>query len=243
MSADAGNFTTIIAGGLGQLVSGLGNIIQNFVMVGSVGFEAFRKLGQGILAHYAGSFAIKAIDNIAEGISNLAKASAAAAQAALGNPMAAAAAVLFKKAAMENFASAAKYGLGAVGFAAAGVAIGGGGGKADGGAGRSFNAAGTEQEPREKKFNYGSDGTRPASDDLVQGSRGIFARMEAAMRETAATNRELRAEISTLRTQPAGVVVREGASDARGAISVAVLEHQNENQAFTNEFLRNARAG
>jgi hypothetical protein len=240
MSEDAGNFLSIALEGFRELTAGIGDLVTNWVLLGEVGPNALRKLLASIIAHYAASWIIKAIDLTAEGFSNLAKASAAA---AAGDFRAAA---LYKTAAVQDFISAAKYGAGGAIAAVIGRQVAGNS-FASGGSGEGAGSGGgDDNQPNNRQFNYGGNNlATPASGDLSDGSRGgigpmiagLIERVEQAQKQNAVINAKLDSTLSRIQSLPAGDVVALGASDARGAVAAAVLEHSSENYEVARTLL------
>jgi hypothetical protein len=241
MSEDTGNFLSIALDGFRQLVAGVGSLVTQWVLMGEVGPAALRKLLASIIAHYAGSWIIKAIDLTAEGFSYIAKASAAAAS---GNLVAAA---LYKTAATNAFISAAKYGAAGAAAAVVGRAVAGNSGR-EGSQGAASGALGQrESEPRNATFKYGDNSlATPASTELSGGSRGggignmimrLVERVEAAQKQNAAVNARLDSTLSRLSSLPAGQVVAMGAADAQRELGAVVLKESAENYELPKTLL------
>lgn len=244
-SASAGNFISVLLDGIDQINVGLGDMLANWILTGDAGSGALRKLLASTIAYYAKTFLIKAFDNVAEGFSNLAKASAAAAS---GNIPAS---ILYQKAATENFISAAKYGLAAAGAAAVGRLAAGDSFKQKDTASRAVNG-GADAEPRNRTFN--SDGVVESSSQAARdGSAGrggffggVIARIEGLQRQTLDLQRQQQLQnaqmaqtLTRFGTSRPGDVVTMGAPDAQQAIGVAVIDHSNSNADFNESMSRN----
>lgn len=243
-SAQAGNFISILLDGIDQINLGLADMLGDWILLGETGSAAFRKLIASTLAYYAKTFLIKALDNIGEAFSNLAKASAAAAS---GNFFSAA---LYKAAALHNFASAAKYGIASAAMAVAGHFAAGDSFKQKDTASRAIT--GGEPSPRNTTFNLGGQGPIETSLRAAQeGSGGglvgqLVARVEQFQQQNLEVQRQQQlhnaqvAEVLTrMKTARAGDVVTMGASDARQAIGVAVIDHSNASGDFNETLQRN----
>lgn len=241
-SASAGNFVSILLDGIDQIVVGLGDMLQDWILVGDVGSQALRKLLASTLAYYAKTFLIKALDNIGEGFSNLAKASAAA---ATGNFLSAAA---FKHAAVQNFIAAAKYGIASAATAVAGRLAAGDSFKQKDTASRAVG--GGDAEPRNAAFNAGQAPVESSLRAIRDGSGGILdqiaTRIEALQQQNIEIqkrqhlqNAQIVEVLTKLNTARPGDVVTMGAGDAREAIGVAVLDHSNASGDFNETLQRN----
>lgn len=239
-SAAAGNFTSILLDGISQINDGLADMLQDWILVGDVGSGALRKLLASTLAYYSRTFLIKALDNIGEGFSNLAKASAAA---AAGNLLSAA---LYKHAAVQNFLSAAKYGIASAATAVAGRFAAGDSFRQKDTASRAVNG-GEDPEPRNRTINYGGQGPVESSSQAArEGSGGLLSRREAndralvqALNNHTTATLELKAELARLKTQPKGVVVADGLNENPAAAGNAVLVHSDSDGEFNERFQRN----
>lgn len=239
-SASVGNFTSILLEGIDSINAGLADMLQNWILTGETGSGALRKLLASTLAYYARTFLIKALDNVGEGFSNLAKASAAA---AAGNFFAAAA---YKHAAVQNFLSAAKYGIASAATAVAGRFAAGDSFKQKETASRAVNG-GEDPDARNRTFNFGGQGPVESSSRAAQeGSGGLLSRREAndralvdALNNHTAATLQLKAEISRLKTQPKGVVVADGLDENPAAAGRAVLVHSNSDGNFNENLTRN----
>jgi hypothetical protein len=224
------------------VAQGFGSMIQAFLSGGDLSGRAFLKMAKSVIAGIAAQSIVKGIYETAEGF------------AALAKPWTAWQAPFHFTAAKWFFA---------VGGVAAGLALaipGGGKGGAEGsgaqgnGQGAGNFAAG---EGRERRYLYNGDEVDAASGDGGAGGRRggtVFDRMAEIVREFRETARQERALIvaaverntralSTFETaSPEDVVVRgAGGYSARAVIGKAIIEHQDENQGFTNAFLINAR--
>lgn len=240
-SAQAGNFISILLDGVDQITAGLGDMLQNWVLLGETGSAAFRKLLASTLAYYAKTFLIKALDNVAEGFSNLAKAAAAA---AAFNPVSAA---LYKAAAVQNFISAAKYGIASAGTAVAGRLAAGDSFKQDT-ARRAVNG-GEDAEPRNANFNLGGPGVESASRAAREGSGGILGPLVARIEQLQQQNLDLQRQqqlqnaqvaqaLTKLGTARPGDVVTVGAQERPDSIAVAVIQQAGSNGDFKENLQR-----
>lgn len=244
-SAQAGNFISTLLNGIDQIIAGLADMLGNWILVGEIGSGALRKLLASTLAYYAKTFLIKALDNIGEGFSNLAKAAAAAAS---GNF---ASAALFKAAAAQNFISAAKYGIASAATAIAGrFAAGDAFRQNTDTAGRAISG-GSEPSLRNATFNSGGQAPIESSSRAAQeGSGGVLGqlvtRIEALQQQTLELQRQQQLQsgqiaetLTKMKTARPGDVVTMGASDARQAIGVAVIDHSNASGDFNEALQRN----
>lgn len=240
-SAQAGNFISVLLNGIDQINAGLGDMLANWILTGDVGSQALRKLLASTLAYYSRTFLIKALDNIGEGFSNLAKASAAAAS---GNF---ASAALFKAAAVQNFLSATKYGLASAATAVAGRFAAPDSKQKDT-AGRAISGGrGADPEPRNQQFNLGGQGPVESSSRAArEGSGGPVA--DALNRQTDALNLhtaatlQLNATISRWETRPEGVVFANGAEQRPDAVGVAFMRNSQANHDL-NEYMQRIASG
>ena len=242
-SASAGNFISILLDGIDQINQGLADMLENWILTGETGSAALRKLLASTLAYYAKTFLIKALDNIGEGFSNLAKASAAA---AAGNFVSAA---LYHDAAIKNFASAAKYGIASAATAIAGRLVAGDTFKQKETASRA--TTGGEVQPNNRTFNFGGQTPVESSSRAAQeGSGGVLGAMVARIEDLQKQNVELQRQqqlqtaqitqaLTKLNTARPGDVVTMGATDAREAIGVAVIDHSNSSGDFNERLQRN----
>ncbi len=241
-SASAGNFISILLDGIDQIVVGLGDMLQDWVLLGETGSAALRKLLASTLAYYAKTFLIKALDNVAEGISNLAKAFAAAA----GGNFASAAA--FKAAAVQNFLAAAKYGLAAAGAAVAGRFAAGDSFRQD--TARSAVRGGQEAQPQNREFQFGGTAIEPSSVAAREGSaaarttvialmEGLADEVKNAIQQNAAFAAKLDGTLSRIGSMPAGDVLVQGAAERPDAVAVAVIEQQKADNGFSREMATN----
>ncbi len=252
-SAQAGTFTSILLDGIDQINAGLGDMLQNWVLIGDFGSQALRKLLASTLAYYAKTFLIKALDNIGEGFSNLAKASAAA---AAGDYRAA---VLYSHAASQNFISAAKYGIAAAATAIAGRAVAGDSFKQKETARRAVGGD-EDRQPNNRNFTYGGSYVEPSSVDAAGGSTGsrkgfggmidrLVARAEEserqqleAQRRQQLFNAQVAQTLSRVSTARPGDVVTMGAAERPDAIGAAVVSHSQSSGDF-NEYLQGVSSG
>lgn len=238
-SAHAGNFISILLDGIDQIIAGLGDMLQNWVLLGETGSAAFRKLIASTLAYYAKTFLIKALDNVAEGFSNLAKAAAAAAG---GNLVSAA---LYKAAAVQNFISAAKYGLAAAGTAIAGRFAAGDSFKQD----TARRAVGGDLEPRNRTFS--GQGVESSSTAAREGSGGgIFQQLIARVEQLQQQNLDMQRQQMLVQGQTAQALTRIqsmrhgdalaiGTAENPAAVGRAVIDHSNSDGEFNEQMQRN----
>jgi hypothetical protein len=239
-SAQAGNFISILLEGVDGINSGLADMLSNWVLVGETGSAAFRKLLASTLAYYARTFLIKALDNVGEGFSNLAKASAAAAAGNIPSS------ILYHDAAIKNFISAAKYGLAAAGAALAGRVAAGDSFKQKETANRAVNG-GQDAEARNRTFNFGGQGPVESSSRAARdGSSGVFERLEALQQQ----NLEMQRQQMLLQGQTTQVLARIqamrhgdalaiGAEENPAAVGRAVINHSNSDGDFNESLQRN----
>jgi hypothetical protein len=243
-SAQAGNFVSILLDGIDQINAGLADMLENWILTGDTGSAALRKLLASTLAYYAKTFLIKALDNVGEGFSNLAKASAAAAAGNIPSS------ILYHEAAIKNFISAAKYGLASAGTAIAGRLAAGDAFKQKDTASRAVN--GGQTQPTNRTFNLGGQGpVESSSQSAREGSGGtiwerLVARVETLQqqnldlqRQQQLHNAQVNETLARMRTARAGDVVTMGAADARQAIGVAVIDHSNSSGDFNESLQRN----
>lgn len=246
-SAQAGNFVSILLDGIDQINAGLADMLENWILTGDTGSAALRKLLASTLAYYSKTFLIKALDNIGEGFSNLAKASAAAAAGNIPSS------ILYHDAAIKNFLSAAKYGLASAGTAIAGRLAAGDAFKQKDTASRAVN--GGQAEPNNRTFNLGGQGPVESSSQAArEGSGGPLVQMLNEMRayqkqqsdinrQQQLHNAQVAQALTKLGTARPGDVVTIGASDARQAIGVAVIDHSNSSGDFNESLQRNLGFG
>lgn len=71
LSAGAGNFRSIAGGAISTFTQGLGSMIQAFILSGTTGPAALKKLTAAVLAQIAAQAAVKAIYELAEGFATL----------------------------------------------------------------------------------------------------------------------------------------------------------------------------
>ena len=72
VSKNAGNMRSILGGAFQALGQGIGQVVQNFVLLGNLGPQSIRKMTAQILAGVAAQAAVKAIFELAEGLAALA---------------------------------------------------------------------------------------------------------------------------------------------------------------------------
>lgn len=161
--------------------------------------------------------------------------------------------------AFGNFAGAAKHAAAAAAFTAAAAATGFAGRALAKSAGL-YKPGGTtalaavnggEPPARNAAFNYGGQGPVETSSQAVrEGSGGIFgrlaARIEAFQQQSLEVQRQQQLHnalvaqaLTRLGTARPGDVVTAGASDARQAIGVAVIDHSNASGDFNEAMQRN----
>jgi hypothetical protein len=243
-SAQAGNFISILLDGVDQINAGLADMLEEWILIGDVGTNALRKLLASTLAYYAKSFLIKALDNIGEGFSNLAKASAAAAAGNIPSS------ILYHDAAIKNFVSAAKYGIASAATAVAGRFAAGDSFKQKDTARRAVNGGG-EAEPRNQTFNFGGGGPVESSSQAARdGSGGILGRLVGRIESLQQQNLELQRQqqlqnaqvaqaLTKFNTASPGDVVTMGAQQRPDSIGVAVIDHSNSSGDFNEKLQRN----
>lgn len=241
-SASAGNFVSILLDGVDAINAGLADMLQNWVLTGEAGSGALRKLLASTLTYYAKTFLIKALDNVGEGFSNLAKASAAAAAGNIPSS------ILYHDAAIKNFLSAAKYGLAAAGAAVAGRVAAGDSFKQKDTASRAING-GTDAEPRNRAFN-GQLPVESSSQAAREGSGGffgrVFERIEEVQQQTLAVQRQqmlLQGQtaqaLTRIQSMPHGQALAIGAAENPAAVGQAVVNHSNSSGDFNETLQRN----
>lgn len=244
-SFQAGNFISILLDGIDQINAGLADMLGNWILTGETGSAALRKLLASTIAYYAKTFLIKALDNVGEGFSNLAKASAAAAS---GNVFSAG---LYHDAAVKNFLSAAKYGIASAATAIGGRFAAGDSFKQRDTAGRAING-GADAEPRNATFNFGGQGLVETSSQAARDGSGggVFGRLTTRIEQLQQQNLEIQRQqqlhnaqvaqvLAKFNTARPGDVVTAGASDARQAIGIAVLDHSSSSGDFNEQLQRN----
>jgi len=195
MGDAAGNMTTMVTGAIQGVVQGLGGMIEAWVLTGTVGSNALRKLAAATLASFAAQSLVKAAFLVAEGFGYAAKASAAAAAGNIPS------ALLYSAAKVQAWKAAALYGLVGGAAAVAGRAI----------AGDAFSQGGTNS-------GGASDPQRDTSreDRFTRDSReqNFFRRVEATMRETRDALRENTQAVSRINAVPADSILGMTSADA-----------------------------
>jgi hypothetical protein len=189
------------------------DLLRTFILTGKGGGAAFKALAAGIIASLAVEATVRAIMEVAYGLSDLAKAAAAA-----SNPFTAAMAPGFAAAAALHFHSAAVFGLVGAGAAAVGIGIGAagglGGGASQAAGGGGFGGTATEKEPSPVNISIG--GQHPATTLAI-----------------AITN--LHNKISSMSP---GDVVTVAADQKPEAFATGTLEAGRRSGAFTREFMQ-----
>lgn len=182
MGDAAGNAASMISGAVGSMAQGLGGMVEQWAMMGTIGPNAWRKLTASVLASLAAQSIVKAAFALAEGVGYKAKAAAAFAAGNVFSGLA------YEAAAKQSFKSALLYGP-----VGGGAAIG-----ARGIAGDAFASG-------------GAGGGSAASAGSTQGrdtSRDTFTR-DTRTAEGAVLNR-LAAAVERLEGIPAEQIVRQG---------------------------------
>lgn len=160
--------------------------------------------------------------------------------------------------AFGNFAGAAKHAAATAAFAAAAAATGFGARSLAKSAGlfkanqttASAAANGGDPAPRNATFNSGRPPVESASRAAQEGSGGIFGRLAGRIEALQQQNLDLQRQqqlhnaqvaqaLTKLGTARPGDVVTVGASDARQAIAVAVIDHSNSSGDFNEALQRN----
>lgn len=243
LSADAGNFGTMLTDVFSQLGNAVGSVVKNFVLFGTAGMS-FKKFAAEVIASIAQMAVVKAVWEGAE----------AAAMFALawftGNPK-------FLKSAHEHLWAAGAY------AAVAGAAIGIGRGVAGksfaqaGGGGTAASALGEGEGPRNKEFQFGV-GSTPASEDAGGRAQGrglvggplaeVLNRIDTHMDEQRKINAMQQAftarvtsHIESLGVTSHEQIVTIGATGAREAIATAVLDHSGSDDGWNDGIARNLR--
>jgi hypothetical protein len=152
--------------------------------------------------------------------------------------------------AAKHAAAAAAFGALALAAGLAGRALSKSAGLFDRGrnAGTASTAVSGSSEPRNREFQYGGQGpVESASRAAQEGSGGnIFQRLEALQQQNLEMqkqqqiqNAQLADTLTRIKTARPGDVVTMGASDARQAIGVAVIDHSNSDADFNEKMQRN----
>lgn len=151
-----------------QMAEGVGSLVENWVLMGTTGPAALRKLTASILANLAKQATIEAIMELARGFANLAKAAAAAPT----NPVAAAA---YAAAADANFTAAAVFGTIAGVAAVSGRAIAG-----NAFAEQSATKSAADAKAKNDEIKHTDEGRRQFVEHIhrvvVTGEKGFVAR-------------------------------------------------------------------
>lgn len=184
-----------------SLAQGVGSLIEQWVLYGSEGENSLRKMTAAILASLAAEAAVQALMELARGF------------AALANPFTAWKAPLHFKAAAIFGAVAGVAGL--AGRAVAGNSFNQSGSSASQSSSRS---SGTEISRRE--FSSTVQSTPDSGNDSAR-NREFIGHQGALVQVI----RELREELSTLKTKPDGVIVKEGLRQNKGLVS-ATLDNE-----------------
>jgi hypothetical protein len=241
VSDAAGNMRSILGGAFSQISSGLGSMLSAFILTGSAGPAAFKKLAAGVIASIASQSLVKAIFETAEGFAALAR----------FDPLSA----------TQHFAAAKFYavvgaiagGIGA-GIGAAG-GLGGDGGGAGGGASASSGQFDRNQQrqPEDSKFKTG-DVTGKLGPDADSQDRGPFRLLLDLMREDQqlrqSEHQATRAELvryatategltSRLSSMSPGDVVTAGAEERPDSIANGVRESLKRDAGFTRDIAGN----
>lgn len=239
LSAQAGNFATILTSVFSQLGEAVGTVVENFIKFGNAGV-GFKKFAVDVIASVAKMAIVKSVFEFAE----------AAAMYALfwftGNPK-------FAKSGSEHLLAGAAYAL--VGGVAAGI------GRAT--AGSSFrdnqgsaSAAvnGGDAEPRNRTFAGTSNAVESSMRAAQDGSGGsggsiigrLFARVESLQQQNMDMQRQqmlLQGQtaqaLSRIQSMPHGQALAIGASENPAAVGRAVLNHSNSDGDFNEQLQRN----
>jgi len=216
----------------GSMVDALRQGIVAWILYGESLGKALKKALAEQLANLAAEFAIQAIKHAAYALGSLAFGDFA------GAAKHAAAAAAFTAAAA------------ATGFAARGLAKSAGLLKGNT-ATASGAVAGGEPSPGNAQFNLGAQGPVETSLRAAQeGSGGILGRLAARIESIQQQNLDIQKQqqlhnaqvaqaLTKLNTARPGDVVTMGASDARQAIGVAVIDHSNSSGDFNETLQRN----
>ena len=137
ISAGAGNFGTIISGVMGSVAQAIGQLVNNYVLLGQTGPAVLKKLLASTLASMAQEAAVKSIFQVAEGFASL----------AWGNVS-----LALKHFKLSALYAAAATAAGGVGRLVAGNSFSGGGGAGGGG---NFGGPDRQQPPGDMTINRG----------------------------------------------------------------------------------------
>jgi hypothetical protein len=212
VSAQAGNFKTILTGAFSAVGAGLQSTLQAFILTGTAGPAAFKKLVAGVIAAIASESLVKAVFETAEGFAAL----------AANRPDAAA----------KHFLAAKIYG--AVGGVAAGIGLGigaagglgGQGGGGAGGTGGGSASASAFQEQRDLRVTRGGEGQQ--GETVFEGNP-----MFAAITDLRNTVKDLGNRISSM---PPEDVLTVGAARRPDVISSTTQNELQRNHDFTRAF-------
>jgi hypothetical protein len=212
MGDDAGNLTTMLTGAFGSMAEAVGSLVQQWVLMGSLGPNAMRKMAASVLASFAAQAIVKAMFSFAEGWSYKAQASAAAARHDYVS------AALFTLAAKQSFAAAKLFGALGVGAALVGRAVAGDafsqGGSASGGGGgnesrRQESDTSRDQFSRDSRYGQ-QQGGGAGGGGGSQGEGGPWERMARQIHQTLVeahqTNQQLLGMVQT--ASPGDVLAR-----------------------------------
>lgn len=243
VSDAAGNMRSILGGAFSQISSGLGSMLQSFILTGSAGPAAFKKLAAGVIASIASQSLVKAIFETAEGFAALAR----------FDPFSA----------TQHFAAAKFYAV--VGAIAGGIgagigAAGGlGGGGAEGGGGSASSGQfdrNQQRQPEDSKFKTGDVTGKlgPDADSQDRGRLSLLERMEqildgAFSRQTEIIERvgksvddsaeASRILVTKVSSMSPGDVLTAGAEERPDSIAAGVRESLKRDAGFTREIAGN----
>lgn len=236
LSAQAGNFGTILTNVFSQLGDAVGTVVENFVRFGTAGVS-FKKFAVDVIASVAKMAVVKSIFELAE----------AAAMYALfwftGNPK-------FAKSGSEHLLAAAAYA--AVGGVAAGV------GRAVAGRSQRDNAAtasaavnGGAPEPNNRDFNSsGQSPVETSSQAAREGSGGFFGRVLDEIRAVQQQTLDVQRQQMLVQAQTAQALTRIqsmrhgdalaiGTEENPAAVGRAVINQSNSDGEFNETMQRN----
>jgi hypothetical protein len=215
MSESAGNMDTMLSGAFGNIVQGLGSMLEAFLTTGSLSVKALEQMLIATLAHLAAEAFVKALMETAAGYASLAALDPATA------------ALHFAAAHFYGIVAAVSAGGALVGRAAFGGALNSAGQSQGAGSYASGGGQNQPTAPQYAPFVYNQNQGTGSSGIGLMNTKLIMA----LERNTAAVGR--------LQSMPAGDVVTVGAHDAREAIGAAVVSHSGENHDFNQTMLRN----
>lgn len=216
------------------LAQGVGNLVQQWVDLGTTGPNAFRKLVASVLAGVAAQAATLAIMELAYGIAALTPWGAA-----IYGP------------APFHFKAAALFGAVAVTAGLAGRAVAGNSFQQKGASAFGGSGAKSEAQPNNRTLNNSGGVVESSSRAARDGSGGdMLQRLENLQKQNIELQRQqqlhnalVNEALSRLRTARPGDVVTAGAGDARQAIGVAVIDHSNSDGEFNERLQRNLGFG